>query len=77
MAHRADRFSKIEDLLIELQRAILGLRKIKDVVDNLQEMRAALVDVRDVGPVLLVGKRAQHLPHHHLGKADDGIQWRA
>src|SRR5439155_15630792 len=51
LAHRTDRVAQIEDLLIELELAVLGLRQIENVVDDLQEIRAALVDIRDVSSV--------------------------
>ena len=77
LADRADRVAKVEDLIVQLELAGLGLRQVENVVDDVQEMHAALVDISDIGLVFLVRERAQYLALHHLGKADDGIQWRA
>src|SRR5579863_5683341 len=75
--HRADRVPQVENFLIELELAVLGLRQVEDVVDDLQKMCAAAVDIIDIGAVLLVAERAQHLALHHLGKADDRVERRA
>src|SRR5712691_4412277 len=77
LADRADRVAQIENLLVQLELAGLGLRQVEDVVDDAQEMHAARVDILDIGLVFRVVDRAQQLALHHLGKGNDGIQWRA
>src|SRR5205823_7686279 len=45
LAHRADRVAKVEHPLVQLELAELGLGQVEEVVDDLQQMRAAFVDV--------------------------------
>ena len=74
---RAHDVAQVEHVLGELDFSRFGLRQVEDVVDDLQQVGAAGVDVADIGAVLLVAERAQHLAQHHLGKADDRVQGRA
>ncbi len=74
LAYRLDRLAQVESILDQIELASLGFRQIEDVVDDLQEMRTAFVDVPDIDPVLLIRQCAEHLAHHHLGKADDRVE---
>src|SRR6202040_475986 len=53
LEYRAHGVADVENLLVERQLARLGLRQVEDVVDDLQKVRAARMDVADIGAVLL------------------------
>ncbi len=61
----------------QLEAAGFDLRQIEDVVDEAEQMLAAVADVADVGDVALVAERTEQLALHHLGEADDGVERRA
>ena len=66
------------DLLhVEADAAGLDLRHVEHVVDDVEQVLAALVDVLAVAAILLVADRAEHFRRHDLGEADDGVEWRA
>ena len=66
------------DLLeVEADAAGLDLRHVEDVVDDVEQVLAALVDVLAVVAVLVAADRAEHLRLHDLGEADDGVERRA
>src|SRR5580658_1019451 len=75
--HRLDHLSQIEDLFLQFQLAGLGLGHIEYVVDQIEEVRAAEVDVGDVRAILLVLDRSHYLLFHELGEADNRIERRA
>ena len=53
------------------------LRQIEDLVDDLQQVRAGIEDVVDIGFVGRVVHRAMGAADHQLGEADDGVERRA
>ena len=55
----------------------LGLREVENVVDDVQQMGAAAVDVGGILPVALIAQGAIELVPQDLGKADDGVERRA
>src|SRR3546814_2004581 len=60
-----------------LELAGLDLRQVEDVVDQAQQVRAAVVDVDGVLAVPLIAHRAEQLVLDDLGEPDDGVQRRA
>ena len=66
------------DLLgIEPDAAGLDLRHVEDVVDDLEQVLAALVDVAAIFAIAVGAERAEHARLHDLGEADDGVERRA
>ena len=66
------------DLLeVETDAAGLDLRHVEDVVDDVEQVLAALVDVLAVVAILVAADRAEHFRLHDLGEADDGVERRA
>jgi hypothetical protein len=47
---------------------------IENVIDDLQQMAAAEMDIRDIAPIRVTADRAQYLRLHQVGEADDGIE---
>ncbi len=64
-------------LLGQLVAAGLDPRQIEDLVDQVEQMLAAIVDVLRIGFVGRVLDRPEYFGAHHLGKAQDRIQRRA
>ena len=64
-------------LLVQLIAARLDAREVEDLVDEMQQMPAALQDVAGVLGILRVLHRAEHLRLHHLGETEDGVERRA
>ena len=63
------------DLLgIEPDAAGLDLRHVEDVVDDVEQVLAALVDVAAIFAILVGAERAEHAGFHDLGESDDGIE---
>src|SRR3546814_7618590 len=56
---------------------LLRLRDIENVVDDGEQVIAALVDVLDVVAVVVVADRPEDLLQDELREADDGVQRRA
>ena len=73
-AGRVHRGFDIHPALVELELAGFRLGEIEDVIDDLQEVRAALVDVLRVFAVLRAADRPQRLAHHDLRESDDRIE---
>jgi hypothetical protein len=64
-------------LLVELIAAGLDAREVEDLVDEVEQMHAGIMDV---GGIVLVGRhrmRPEDLALHHLGEAEDGVERRA
>src|SRR3546814_17666537 len=59
---------------MQLEAAGLDLREIENVVDEVEQMLAALMDVRRVFAIMRRAERSQQLIPHDFGKADDGIE---
>ena len=47
------------------------------VLGRFQKIAGAVADVARILLVALAAERAEHLKHHHLGEADDGVEGRA
>ena len=47
---------------------------IEDVVDDLQQVTPAEMDVRDIAPIRVAADRTQHFRFHQIRKSDDRIQ---
>src|SRR5262245_31569131 len=62
---------------MQLDLAGLGLREIEDVVDQIEQVGAAALDVAQIFAVALTPDRPVHLRDHHVGEPDDGVQRRA
>ncbi len=55
----------------------LDLRHVENIVDDVEEMLAAIVDVAGVFIVLGRAERAEHLVLQDFRKAEDGVERRA
>src|SRR4030088_172951 len=75
LAGRVDRVAQVEHDLVEVKLARLGLRQVENVVDDLEQMRAAVVDIGDIGAIFFIRERAEYFAQDHLGKPDDRVQW--
>ena len=75
-AGRVHRGFDIHPAFVELELTGFRLGEIENVIDDLQEVRAALVDVLRVFAVLRAADRPQRLTHHDLRESDDGIERR-
>jgi hypothetical protein len=64
-------------LKIEPQTARFDLRHIEDVVDDVEQIAAAVHDIAAIFVIFLRAQLAEHSRFHDLGKADDGVQRRA
>jgi hypothetical protein len=53
------------------------LRHVEDVVDHVQQILAALVDVAAIFAVFIGAERTEHRRLHDLGEPDDGVERRA
>ncbi len=76
MAVRDDMHER-DGFFVELVAAGFDARQIEDLVDQIQQMHAG---VMDVGGVVLVdrhGMATEDLALHHFGKAENGVQRRA
>src|SRR5689334_12826201 len=73
---RGDGLAGVENLSRELELLGLDLGHVEHVVNQVQEMPAALVNHAGVFGVLR-GQGAEHPRPHNVGKADDGVQRRA
>ena len=62
---------------IEADAAGFDLRHVEDVVDDVEQVLPALVDVAAVFLVLVGAERPEHPGFHDLGEADDGVERRA
>ena len=62
---------------VEPDAAGLDLRHVEDVVDHVEQVLPALVDVAAILAVFLCAERAEHARLHDLGESDDGIERRA
>ncbi len=61
----------------EVGAAGFDLRHVEDVVDDVEQVAAAFLDVAAVFEILLVTERPEQACFHHLGEADDGVERRA
>src|SRR3546814_2525395 len=61
---------EIDRLLVQLELAGLDLRQVEDVVDQAQQVRAAVVDVDGVLAVPLIAHRAEQLVLDDFGEPD-------
>ena len=69
--------SSLDLLEVEPDAAGLDLRHVEDVVDQVEQVLAALVDVAAYSRYFSVAERAEHARLHDLGEADDGVERRA
>src|SRR5438876_40187 len=67
---------ELDDLLAQLDRAGLDLRKIEDVVDDVEEVDAAFMHGAGVVAVVRVADRPHRLGAQQLREADDGVERR-
>src|SRR4029077_3563989 len=74
LAGRVDRVAQVEHALVEIKLACLGLRQVENIVDDLEQMRAAVVNIGNVGAIFFVRERAEYFAQDHLGKTDDRVQ---
>ena len=68
---------KVDILQVELEPSGLDLRHVEHVVDDVEQVFAAAVNVAAVLDILVGAERAEHSRFHDLGETDDGIQRRA
>src|SRR5690606_26482444 len=61
---------------MQLQPSRLRLGGVEDVVDDVQEMPAAAVDVLGIFPVARAPERSEELTAQDVGEAEDGVQRR-
>ncbi len=74
LVHRLEEGEELEGLVVPLHLSGLDLREVEDLVDDVEEVLAAVVD--DVEGLALL--RSQGLVFaKNLGKSDDGVQGRA
>ena len=62
---------------IERHAAGLDLRHVEDVVDHLQQIGAARIDIAGIFLIFGMTERSEQSLLHHLGEADHGIERRA
>ncbi len=77
--HALDPLGNLLDVDIAFEQhhlAGFGFGEIENVVDDVQKVATAGMDVRDVAAVLLVYETAL-VPHHQVGESDDRVQRRA
>src|SRR5207302_1379987 len=74
---RLDDIAQIEHLLLDFELAGFGFCHIENFVDQIQEVRAAEMNVGDIRPVMRVIERPHHALFHDLGETDDRVQRRA
>ena len=72
-----DQVFDLDDALVQVDLAGFGLRQVEDVVDQIEQVGAAALDVAQVFTIALAADRAVHLLDDHVGETDDGIQGRA
>ena len=72
-----DRLFKGKWLFDKLRLARIQPRKIEDIVDQRQKMRAAFVNVTDIFDIFGMPQGAEQGALHEFGKADDRVQGRA
>src|SRR3546814_12183191 len=63
--------------MAQIQLAGLDLGEVQDVIDDLQQMPAALVNIAGIAVVAVAAELAVQLVQHDLGKTDDGVERRA
>ncbi len=63
--------------LLQLQSAGLDARHVEDVVDDGEQVAAALADVAGVVEIAVIAETPEQPVLHDLGEADDGVQRRA
>ena len=63
--------------LVELVASGLDARQIEDLVDQVQQVNAGVVNVGRIFLVDRHGVRAENFALHHLGEAEDGVERRA
>ena len=68
---------KLDVLQVELETSGLDLRHVEHVVDDVEQVFAAAVNVAAVLDIFVGAERAEHSRFHDLGETDDGIQRRA
>src|SRR6476646_5782226 len=73
-AHRViEERLQLDRLGIEPNTSGLDLGHVEDVVDDVEQILAALVDVGAVFAILVRAERAEHPGRHDFGEADNGI----
>ena len=72
-----DAYAVFRGQLRQAKQVIKRLHHIRNLVDQVQQMGAAEMDVGDVGAVMRVVDRPHHPFFHDLGKADDRVERRA
>jgi hypothetical protein len=74
-AHRVvEERLEFDRLGIEPNTSGLDLGHVEDVVDDVEQILAALVDVGAVFAILVCAERAEHPGRHDFGEADNGIE---
>ena len=66
--------ARVEFFLAKPMAAGLDLGHVQDIVDDLEQVMTAAMDVLDITYVLLVAQRSQKLFFHNFGKADHRVQ---
>ncbi len=59
---------------VEINAAGLDLRHVENVVDDVEQILAALADVARIFGVFRRAERPEHRRFHDLGEADDGVE---
>ncbi|MNI56350.1 hypothetical protein D3C73_1113450 [compost metagenome] len=79
--HKRDRFRhrfvQADSDEIEIKLSGLDLGNIEQVVDDIEHMPARAADIVRIFDIAGVADRPEPFRCHHVGKADNGIQWRA
>src|SRR5690349_4009809 len=77
-AHRVIKAAhQVDIFLLQGELARLGLGQIENIVDDRQQVVAAVVDVRDIFGIARVAQISEKLALEDVGKPNDGIQRRA
>ena len=77
-AHRVvEEWLELDLLRIEPDSAGLDLGHVEDVVDHVEQVLAALVDVRAIFAILVRAQGTEHAGRHDFGEPDNSIERRA
>ena len=68
---------EIEVLEVQPNAAGLDFRHVENVVDDVEQILSAAVDIAAIFVIFVGPERSEHARLHDLGKADDGVERRA
>ena len=71
---QAQHFREVDFVVLDHIAASLDFRNVENVVDHIQEMTAAVMDVIRVLDIAVCAERAEHLLPHDFRESDNGIK---